>query len=254
MKDQTIELLANQARSEAPALCEEFPKDSAISLKVSVVDVLSNYTVPGVLVGFTPGEVAIRVNERLEEQRTVTVRFTSFSFEGQVLYCQNSEAEFEAHISIDDVDKGLRRAPRFPVTLPAELLPSDGPAISIVIRDISRDGLGIESPCRLQIGRTVAIVSGAAFVFAVVRHCQPTAHGLFRAGVEMHHLFARPSDELIPNRQPSGLASLLRKFVPCRSCEEPETTSPDGTTSKLWNGGRMLASHRLSVHGSNGSS
>jgi len=224
IEGQAIEPVANQTPAETPATCEEFPKGSAISLKVSVVDVLSNYTVPGLLVGFTPGEVAIRVSERLEEQRAVAVHLTPFSFEGQVLYCQTSDNEFEAHVSIDDVDKGLRRTPRFPVTVPAELLPADGPAFAITIRDISRDGLGIESPCALETGKTVVIVSGTAFVFAIVRHSERIADGLFRAGVEMHHLFGRSSEEVIPERRPGVVRTLLAKCLPGRSRQELDIT------------------------------
>lgn len=100
--------------------CDVFPCDIALSVPVMVVDVLSNYTVPGVLAGFTPGEVAIRVREALSEERIVAVQLKSFSFEGQVLYCQSSGAELEAHVSINDVDRtGLRKTPRFPVTVPA---------------------------------------------------------------------------------------------------------------------------------------
>jgi PilZ domain len=188
-----------------PSAGGQFSNNSAISIKVSVIDVLSNYTVAGVLVGFTPGEVAIQVNEPLSADRTVAVHLTSFSFEGQVLYCETKGAEFEAHVSIDDVDgTGLRRTPRFPVTVPAELLPPDGPPIAITIRDISRDGLGIELPCAMETGRTVAVVSGSVFVFAIVRHCRPAPNGLFRAGVEMHHLFAKPGTDLTPDRPRSS--------------------------------------------------
>lgn len=254
IEDQTSEAVASQAQPETPAKCEEFPKDSAINMKVSVVDVLSNYSVPGMLVGFTPGEIAICVSERLEEHRMVAVHLTSFSFEGQVLYCQNRDAEFEAHISIDDVNgQGLRRTPRFPVTVPAELLPPDGPAVAIMIRDISRDGLGIESPCALQTGRTIAIVSGTVFVFAIVRHCQPIADGLFRAGVEMHHLFSRSGEDVMPERRSGFVRGLLRKCLPGRSGQELESSSADGKRSDLWGRDRMLGSHSLLVRSTDGS-
>lgn len=233
IEGQTTEAVANRTQAETPATCEEFPKGSAISMKVSVVDVLSNYTVAGLLAGFTPGEVAIRVSERLEEQRAVAVHLSPFSFEGQVLYCQNSDDGFEAHISIDDVDKGLRRTPRFPVTVPAELLPADGPAFAILIRDISRDGLGIESPCALETGKTVVIVSGSAFVFAIVRHSEAIAEGRFRAGVEMHHLFARSREEVVPERRQGVVRTLLAKCLPGRARQDLEITWTQGTRTDL---------------------
>jgi hypothetical protein len=167
-------------------------------IDVRLVDVLSNYAVSGVLVGFTPGEVAILVNERLSEERTVAVHLNSFSFEGQTLYCGPKEDHYEVHVSIDDIEgAGLRKSPRFPVTIPAELLRGDGGPVRITIRDISRDGMGIESPLALEYGQAIAVASGPAFVFAVVRYCRPMPGGMFRAGVEMHHLFERPPEPTI---------------------------------------------------------
>src|ERR1700733_13050809 len=82
----------------AGSLCTYKPLD----LEVQVVDFLSSYTVRGVLEGFTPGEVTILVGEPVDEQRMVTVRLNSFSFEGQTLYCGPRADQFEVHISIDD--------------------------------------------------------------------------------------------------------------------------------------------------------
>ena len=167
--------------------------DGNLQLEVRVIDLLSDYTVSGELVGFTPGEVAILVDESLSEQREVAVHFAEFSFEGQTLYCRPNGNRYEAHVSIDDIQGiGLRRTPRFPVMIPAKLLLPDVEPVAITIRDLSRDGMGILSPVLLKAGQPIAIVSGPAFVFAVVRHCQETTGGLFRAGVEMHHLFERP--------------------------------------------------------------
>jgi len=183
-----------------------------LHIPASVVDVLSNYAVPGLLVGFTPGEVAILVDEQMPEQRAVDVQLSSFSFTGQTLYCRPSEGQYEAHISIDDVDRtGLRRAPRFPVTIPAELMTPHGEPIAGTIRDISRDGMGLESPLALEAGQPIGIVSGPAFVFAVVRHCNPIQGGRFRVGVEMHHLFERPEPQ-VNSVHPASLRDLWGKW------------------------------------------
>jgi hypothetical protein len=173
-------------------------KDKLIQIEVRVVDVLSNYGVPGVLVGFTPGEVVILLNEAMSAERTVAVHWNSFSFEGRILYCQPHEDQYEGHISIDDIEGGgLRREPRFPVTIPAELMRADGVPGAITIRDISRHGMGLESPFALETGLPIAVASGPAFVFAVVRYCRPLSNGMFRTGVEMLHLFEpkRPATE-----------------------------------------------------------
>jgi len=167
--------------------------DCMLQIQVSVIDLLSSYTVRGVLVGFTPGEVAVLLDEQMPPEREVEVHLSDFHFEGQTLYCGPREGQYEVHVSIDDTEgAGLRRAPRFPVEIPAELTPPNAGPVAITIRDISRDGMGIECPVALEVGQPVAVASGPAFVFAVVRHCQPLPGGMYRAGVEMHHLFERP--------------------------------------------------------------
>ena len=163
-----------------------------LELEVRVVDFLSKYTVRGVLEGFTPGEVTILLDEPVSEQRLVTVDMNSFSFDGHTLFCRPRQSQFEAHVSIDDVDtNGLRRAPRFPVRLPAQLFPSHTEPMAITIVDISADGLGIELPVPVETGQPIAVVTGPVFVFAIVRHCRQLSEGVFRAGAEMNHLFQK---------------------------------------------------------------
>lgn len=163
-----------------------------LDLEVQVVDFLSNYRVPGVLEGFAPGEVGILLKEPLCEQRAVTVHLQSFVFEGQTLCCRPRQDQYETHISIDDVEQiGLRRAPRFPVKLSAQLFLPHASPLAITILDISSDGLGIELPVPVETGQPIAIATGSIFVFAVVRHCRQVSASLFRAGIEMHHLFEK---------------------------------------------------------------
>jgi PilZ domain len=163
-----------------------------LNLQVQVVDFLSGYTVRGVLQGFTPGEVTISVGEPVDEQRMVTVQLNSFSFEGQTLFCGPRDNQFEVHISIDDVEaNGLRRAPRFPVKLSADLSLPRAEPVPVTNVDISSDGLGIELPVSVETGQPIAVTTGSVFVFATIRHCRQLSEGLFRAGAEMHHLFQR---------------------------------------------------------------
>ncbi len=184
--------LASAADSLVAAF-EQWP----LALNVRVVDFLSNYTIRGELVSFTPGEVAILLDEPVPEQRAVAVHIHTFVFEGQTLYCRPMQARYEAHVSINDVDgSGIRRAPRFPVNLPARLFLSDDNPVAIRILDISRDGLGIESPVPVDTGQAIALECGPVFVFAVVRHQRQLSDGLFRAGAEMHHLFEKNVDLL----------------------------------------------------------
>jgi PilZ domain len=186
---------------------------SVFRIPVSVVDLLSNYTVSGVLLSFTPGEVAVSVNEPMSEQREVAVYLNSFSFEGHTLYCRPSETLYETHISIDDIQgAGLRKTPRFPVMIPAELLAAGCDPAAITILDLSRDGMGIQSPIPMNAGQPIAIVSGPAFVFAIVRHCQRMPDGLFHAGVEMHHLFEKPPHAPVESQQSSFPGKFFAKW------------------------------------------
>ena len=166
-----------------------------LELRVQVVDFLSNYRVCGVLEGFTPGEVAILLDEPVSEQRAVTVHLNSFTFEGQTLYCRPRGDRCEAHISIDDAEgTGLRKAPRFPVKLSAQLLSPNADPIAITILDISHDGLGVELPVPLETDQAIVVECGTVLVFGVVRHCRELSEGLFRAGAEMHHVLERNVD------------------------------------------------------------
>lgn len=179
--------------------------DWKLGLEVQVIDFLSGYTIPGILEGFTPGEVTVSLPEKVSEQRAVMVHVNSFMFGGETLYCRPSESGYEAHITIDDVlESGLRRVPRFPLRLAAQLFPPYGVPLGITIVDVSGDGLGIESPVPLETGQPIAIASGSVFVFATVGHCRNVRENLFRAGVEMQHLFERPCDQA-PDEPRTGL-------------------------------------------------
>jgi hypothetical protein len=191
----------------------------ALGLQVRVVDFLSGYTVPGVLEGFTPGEITVMLDEPMSEQRTVTVQLNSFVFEGETLYCGSKQSGYEVHISINDTAKtGMRRSPRFPVNFPGHLFAAQANAVAIRIVDISREGLGVELPVPLESGQPIAISTGSVFVFAVVRHCRPAPMGLFRAGVEMHHLFEMPTK---PVEEPTG-SGILRKVWGRRFSQKPQ--------------------------------
>jgi hypothetical protein len=85
----------------------------------------------------------------------------------------------------------VRRVPRFPVKLPARLLPSAGGSLAITIVDISRDGLGIELPVPVETDQPIGIECGSVLVLAIVRHCRQLPDGIYRAGAEMHHLLER---------------------------------------------------------------
>jgi hypothetical protein len=185
------------------------PAEPAIGLNVLVVDFLSGYTVRGVLESFTPGEVTIQVEEMIPEQRSATVQFGSFVFQGETLYCRAKGARYEAHITIGASENGVRIGPRFPIKLAGQVFPPESDPVAITIVDVSRDGLGLELPMLVEPGQPIAIAAGNVFVFATVYFCRRLSDGVFRAGVEIEHVLEKPS---IPDPTELSTGMMSRVF------------------------------------------
>jgi hypothetical protein len=194
------------------------PADPAIGLNVLVVDFLSGYTVRGVLESFTPGEVTIQVEEMIPEQRSATVQFGSFVFQGETLYCRAKGARYEAHITIGASENGMRKWPRFPIKLAGQVFPPESGPVAITIVDVSRDGLGLELPMFVEPGRPIAIAAGNVFVFATVCYCRPLSDGVFRAGVEIEHVLEKPCLPDPTDLSTGMMSRVFRRRIP------PKTT------------------------------
>lgn len=189
---------------------------ATLGLSVEVVDSLSGYKVPGILEGFTTGEVTIRVGELLLEGREVSVQVQHFSFFGEVVYCQVKDGHYEAHITIKDLDdKGLRREPRLAVRIPACLYAPHSETIPITLVNISGQGLRIEAPVSLRVQDPVVIRTEHAFVFGTVRYSRPAAEGGFRAGIEMQHALGLAEQEtgIEPSTHGAGVFERLISAV-----------------------------------------
>jgi len=149
-----------------------------------------------VLHDFTPGEVILLLDDKIASGTHVTVQLNTTSFAGDILFCEPSGSRWEAHISIDDVDAtGLRRTPRFPVSIPARVFASasDVPLEGRIV-DISGEGLGIELAVELPKQSNIAVQSEENTALGVVRHCRELSSGLFRAGVQLHHIVRKDLD------------------------------------------------------------
>jgi hypothetical protein len=145
---------------------------------------------------FTPGEVILILDDNIAAGTRVTIQINMSSFVGDILYCSPSGSRWEAHVSFDDVDStGLRRTPRFPVNLPARVfsnvseVPLDGRIV-----DVSGEGLGIELAVQLPKQNNIAVQSEENTALGVVRHCRELSSGLFRAGVQLHHIVRKDLD------------------------------------------------------------
>lgn len=145
---------------------------------------------------FTPGEVILLLDDQIAAGTRVTVQLNTSSFAGDILFCSPSGSHFEAHVSFDDVDQtGLRRTPRFPVNIPARIFSSaiEGPLEGRIV-DISGEGLGMELPAPLPKECNIAVQSEENTALGVVRHCRELPSGLFRTGVQLHHIVKKDPD------------------------------------------------------------
>jgi hypothetical protein len=145
---------------------------------------------------FTPGEVILLLDDQIAAGTRVTVQLDNSSFVGDILFCSPSGSGYEAHVSFDDVDAtGLRRTPRFPVSIPARIFcsASDAPLEGKIV-DVSGEGLGIELTSPLPMQANIAVQSEENTALGVVRHCRELSPGLFRAGVQLHHIIRKDPD------------------------------------------------------------
>lgn len=145
---------------------------------------------------FTPGEVILLLDDKITAGTHVSVQVNTCSFDGQILFCSPAGSRWEAHISFDDVDAtGLRRTPRFPVRIPARVYSStsDVPIESMIV-DVSGEGLGIELPTAVPKQTNIAVQSEETTALGVVRHCRELSSGIFRAGIQLHHIIRKDPD------------------------------------------------------------
>jgi hypothetical protein len=147
----------------------------------------------GVVQDFTPGELILLLDDQVSEGSQVTIQLNNSSFDGEILFCRPNGSRYEAHVSVHDVDEtGLRRTPRFPVSIPARVFTnmSDDPLDGKIV-DISGEGLGIELGMPLPVQANIVVQSEENTAFGVVRHCRELSSELFRAGVQLHHIMKK---------------------------------------------------------------
>jgi hypothetical protein len=195
--------LANQALAAGPS-------ERGLQLPARVSAPSWEVAIAAVILDFTPGEVILLMDDPIAAGTRVTVQLNSASFTGDILFCEPRGHRYEAHVTFDDVDEmGLRRTPRFPVSLPARLFSSaiSGPGEGQIV-DVSDDGLGIELAEPVPPESNIAIQTETNVVLGEVRHCRPLSSGLFRAGVRLHHVIQKDPD-LVQTPAESGWINRL---------------------------------------------
>jgi len=145
---------------------------------------------------FTPGEVILLIDDPITAGTHVSVEVNACAFSGEILYCEQNGARWEAHVSFDDVDEtGLRRTPRFPVSIPARVfsaaseVPIDGRVV-----DVSGEGLGLEVAEPLPKQTNIAVQTEENTALGVVRHCRELNSGIYRIGIQLLHILKKDPD------------------------------------------------------------
>jgi hypothetical protein len=203
-----------QATSQSPATAQNPPPSHnstrGLQMEARVTATTWEIGLSARVQDFTPGEVILLLDDQVGEGTHVTVQLNNCSFDGVILFCSPSGGHYEAHVSFDDVDAtGLRRTPRFPVSIPAKVFSSatDGPLEGKIV-DVSGEGLGIELTAPLPRQANIAVQSEENTALGVVRHCRELSPGVFRAGVQLHHI-VRKDPELEKANAESGWMNKL---------------------------------------------
>jgi hypothetical protein len=136
------------------------------------------------------------MDDRIAAGTHVTIQLNTCSFTGDILFCEPRGSRFEVHVSFDDVDSsGLRRSPRFPVSIPSRVFSntSDVPLEGKIV-DISGEGLGIELAVALPLKSNIAVQSEENTALGEVRFCRELSSGVVRVGVQLHHILKKDPD------------------------------------------------------------
>src|ERR1700730_648461 len=134
---------------------------SRMNLAISLTPFSSSISIPGEIQDFTPGEVSVLLEQYVPVGSSVALNFKDATFEGEVLYCQHKEGQYQTNVRFtDSAESGLRSTPRFSVKLPAQVFARNSSAsMPGTLIDISGAGLGLELPVPLSVGEPVAVES-----------------------------------------------------------------------------------------------
>ncbi len=210
-----------QLAAEHTQATSQNPGGRGLQMEARVTSTTWEIGLSAVVQDFTPGEVILLLDDQVGEGTHVTVQLNTCSFDGVILFCSPSGGRYEAHVSFDDVDAtGLRRTPRFPVSIPAKVFSSTSEVpLQGQIVDVSGEGLGIELAVPLPKQTNIAVQSEENTALGVVRHCRELSAGVFRTGVQLHHI-VRKDPEL--EKAESGWMNKLGVRFGRKKAERPK--------------------------------
>jgi len=99
-------------------------------------------------------------------------------------------------LSFHCADSERRREQRFPVNKPGWLLAGlepNTPQIAVLLRDVSRTGIGLDVPEPLVVRSAVLLKTVECLIFGTIQYCQPNTLG-FKAGIHIDEIFFRDVD------------------------------------------------------------
>jgi hypothetical protein len=185
-----------QPTAEQTQGISETAQTRGLQMEARVTSTTWEIGLAAVVQDFTPGEVIVILDDKIASGTHVTIQINTCAFDGVILFCEPSGARWETHVSFDDVDStGLRRTPRFPVSIPARVFSSatEGPLEGRIV-DVSGEGLGMELTAPIPKQTNIAVQSEENTALGVVRHCRELSSGLFRLGVQLLHIVQKDAD------------------------------------------------------------
>jgi hypothetical protein len=139
-----------------------------------------------------PGEVHFLSSEPVAKDSRAEAEFDQgCRVAGQIVGCLRSGSDYLLSFHCDDSER--RREQRFPVNQPGWLVTSlepDAPQVLVLLRDISRNGVGLEVPDLLVLHLPVVLKTVECLVFGTVQYCDPFQLG-YKAGLHIDETFFR---------------------------------------------------------------
>jgi hypothetical protein len=71
---------------------------------------------------------------------------------------------------------------------PATLCVAARVPIEVQVKDVSRSGLGLTTPCPVLVGSNVVVVCGGLTINGTVRHCRERVSGEYAAGILINRI------------------------------------------------------------------
>ncbi len=142
-----------------------------------------------------PGEVHFLSSEPVASGSRAEAEFDEeCRVNGEIVGCLKSGEHYLLSFRCDDSER--RREHRFPVNQPGWLLPSlapDSPQVAVLLRDVSRNGVGVDVPDLLPLKSAVVLKTLECFIFGTIQYCIPHEFG-FKAGIHIDEIFFRGQD------------------------------------------------------------